>query len=127
VTAELEKLAAQESSNLTATTEAASSDKPADEQSASTLERITGAAAEQERKNQLSHNSVSKEVEELRKKLAERKKLEELDPAVEKARDELIQCLRYNDRRPLDCWEQREAFKQAVGRLEKQFVERTIR
>ena len=91
------------------------------------MERITGAAAEQERKAQLSHNSVSKEVEELRKKLAARKKLEELDPVVEKARGDLVQCLRLNDRRPLDCWEQREAFKREVGRLEKQFVEKTIR
>jgi MICOS complex subunit MIC19 len=70
---------------------------------------------------------VSKEIEELQKKLAGRKKLEQIDPAVEKARADLVQCLRINDRRPLDCWEQREAFKREVGRLEKQFVQRTIR
>ena len=105
----------------------ASAEQPADEASPNSFDRFTGAAAEQERKAQLSHDGVSKEVEELRRKLAARKKLEQLDPAVEKARDDLVQCLRINDRRPLDCWEQREAFKQAVGRLEKEFVERTIR
>jgi MICOS complex subunit MIC19 len=71
--------------------------------------------------------TTSKEVVELRQKLAKRKKLEQMDPAVETARNRLVQCLRQNDRRPLDCWEEKEEFKRAVGKLEKDFVERTIR
>lgn len=70
---------------------------------------------------------MSKEIEELKRKLDGRKKVEKADGDVEKARDELVNCLRINDRRPLDCWEQREAFKREVGRLERGFVERTIR
>jgi altered-inheritance-of-mitochondria protein 13 len=70
---------------------------------------------------------VSKEVAELKAKLAKRKKLENVDPAVEKAKEELVQCLRINDRRPLDCWKEKEAFKREVGRLERAFVERTVR
>lgn len=63
----------------------------------------------------------------MRKKLQERKKVEQLDPAVQKAKDELVTCLRMNDRRPLDCWKEKEAFKREVGRLEREFVDRTIR
>jgi altered-inheritance-of-mitochondria protein 13 len=75
----------------------------------------------------LSHESVSKEIAELKKKLDGRKRLEEVDAGVEKARGALVQCLRLNDRRPLDCWEEREAFKREVARLEKNFVDKTLR
>jgi altered-inheritance-of-mitochondria protein 13 len=84
-------------------------------------------SGEQRRKDKLSRVAVSKEVQDLQQKLAKRKKQEQMDPAVEAARDKLVQCLRLHDRRPLDCWDEREAFKKAVGRLEKEFVERTIR
>ena len=40
-----------------------------------------------------------------------------VDGAVEKARQEVITCLRVNDRRPLDCWREVEDFKREVGRL----------
>lgn len=75
----------------------------------------------------MSHDSVSKEIEGLKKKLNGRKKLEKADPAVEKTKEQLVQCLRINDRKPLDCWKEREAFKKQVSRLEKEFVERTVR
>lgn len=75
----------------------------------------------------MSSDFVSKEVEELRKKLAGRKKLEQVDENVGKAKDELVACLRGNDRRPLDCWREVEAFRREVGRLEREFVERTVR
>lgn len=52
--------------------------------------------------------------------------MEEADAGVEKAREGLVQCLRLNDRRPLDCWEEREAFKREVARLERQFVDKTL-
>jgi len=75
----------------------------------------------------LSNSSVSKEIANLKAKLEKRKKLEAVDPAVEKAKEQLVSCLRENDRRPLDCWKEREAFKKEVGRLEREFVERTVR
>jgi altered-inheritance-of-mitochondria protein 13 len=70
---------------------------------------------------------VSKEIAGLKAKLERRKKLEAADPGVEKAKEELVQCLRINDRRPLDCWKEAEAFKKEVGKLERAFVERTVR
>ena len=91
------------------------------------VDKITGEVAEKERKAHLSHSSVSKEIAELKKKLDGRKKMEKADPGVEKAKDELVQCLRMNDRRPLDCWKEKEAFKREVGRLEREFVERAVR
>ncbi len=63
----------------------------------------------------------------MRRKLEGRKKLVEVDGAVEKAKEEVVSCLRTNDRRPLDCWREVEAFKREVGRLERGFVEGVIR
>jgi altered-inheritance-of-mitochondria protein 13 len=70
---------------------------------------------------------VSKEIAELKKKLEARKKLEQVDPAVEKAKEDVVACLRTNDRRPLDCWKEVETFRREVGRLEREFVEKTVR
>ena len=67
-----------------------------------------------------------KEIEGLKKKLDARKKLVEEDAGVKKAKDGLVGCLRVNDRRPLDCWKEVEAFKREVGRLESGFVEKVI-
>jgi len=63
----------------------------------------------------------------LRQKLDARKKVDKASPEVEKARGNLVTCLRTNDRRPLDCWEEVESFKKEVGMLEKRFVERAGR
>ena len=63
----------------------------------------------------------------MRSKLERRKKLDQTDASVEKAKDGLVKCLRLNDRRPLDCWEQVEAFKAEVAKLEQKFVDRTLR
>jgi altered-inheritance-of-mitochondria protein 13 len=75
----------------------------------------------------MSRNSVTEEVEQLRQKLANRKKLEQVDADVGKAKDAVVACLRTHDRRPLDSLNENEAFKKEVGRLEKEFVEKTIR
>jgi altered-inheritance-of-mitochondria protein 13 len=75
----------------------------------------------------MSNNSVKQEVEQLRQKLANRKKLDQVDADVGKAKDAVVACLRTHDRRPLDCWKEIETFKKEVGRLEKEFVEKTIR
>ncbi|KAK0387770.1 hypothetical protein NLU13_4015 [Sarocladium strictum] len=71
-----------------------------------------------------SHQSISKEVNALRQKLEERKKIRELPAEVESARNGVVQCLRDNDRRPLDCWEQVEKFKAEVKKLEKGWVDK---
>jgi altered-inheritance-of-mitochondria protein 13 len=75
----------------------------------------------------MSNNSVKQEVEQLRQKLANRKKLDQVDADVGKAKDAVVACLRTHDRRPLDCWKEIETFKKEVGRLEREFVEKTIR
>lgn len=74
-----------------------------------------------------SSESVNKEVADLRAKLDARKKVDQLPPGVEKAKESLVSCLRANDRRPLDCWQEVEAFKAEVGKLEKAFIEKTGR
>ena len=48
------------------------------------------------------------------------------DKGVEKAKEDVVKCLRINDRRPLDCWQEVEVFKKEVGRLEKDFLGRVI-
>lgn len=71
---------------------------------------------------------MQKEIEVLRKKLQQRRLREDVvgDKAVEKAKKEVVTCLRVNDRRPLDCWKEVEAFKKEVGRLEKGFLGRIL-
>ncbi|OCL08961.1 DUF1690-domain-containing protein [Glonium stellatum] len=132
VTSELEKLQAQEAERLSRASEALSQEPVASEEP-SLVEKISDsltsstALADKQRKQNMSHSSVSKEIEELKKKLEARKKLEQVDPAVQKAKENVVTCLRMNDRRPLDCWKEVETFRQEVGRLEREFVEKTVR
>ena len=84
----------------------------------------TGPAAEQKKESDRSHDSVQKEIMDLRQKLDSRKKLDKVSPEVEKAKERLVTCLRTNDRRPLDCWQEVEAFKAEVGKLEKAFIQK---
>ena len=83
---------------------------------------------EGDKKRDLGRESVLKEIEMLRRKLGERRISDEVDgdKGVKKAKEEVVQCLRVNDRRPLDCWREVEAFKREVGRLERGFVERVV-
>jgi altered-inheritance-of-mitochondria protein 13 len=69
---------------------------------------------------------VSKEVEALKHKLETRRKVRDIPDSVEAARGEVVRCLRENDRRPLDCWREVEAFKEEVRRLEKEWVEKVV-
>ena len=82
------------------------------------------ARAQSDKLRDLSRESVQKTIEELRKRLQARKLREDIvgDKEVEKAKEEVVSCLRLNDRRPLDCWQEVEAFKREVGRLEKGFL-----
>ncbi|KAI0113817.1 DUF1690-domain-containing protein [Hypoxylon sp. NC0597] len=109
VASELRKLEAQASAAL----------KEAEEKATSVPETESEA-------NQLSRQTVSKEVEALRARLAKRKQLKPLPESVEQARDGVVKCLLENDRRPLDCWREVEAFKEEVRRLEKGWVEKVV-
>lgn len=69
---------------------------------------------------------MQKDVQELKKKLEQRKSLKEQDPGVEKAKTDVVRCLRDNDRRPLDCWKEVETFRKEVRRLEGVWVGRIV-
>ena len=74
----------------------------------------------------ISRDTVSAEIEQLRSKLDGRRKLMELPEGLEKARNEVVGCLRLNDRRPLDCWKEVQGFKKEVAKLEEAFVDRIV-
>ncbi|KAF1943160.1 DUF1690-domain-containing protein [Clathrospora elynae] len=132
LTAELEKLREQETQNFAKFSETLS-DEPAQSGDPSLVEKIQDATssnstlAEKQRQKDMSRDIVTREIEQLRGKLAQRKKLEQVDQDVSKAKEAVVACLRTNDRRPLDCWKEVEAFKKEVAQLERDFVERTIR
>ena len=75
----------------------------------------------------LGRESVQNDVQELRKKLEQRKKLTDIGEGVEKAKSDVIRCLRENDRRPLDCWREVEAFRDEVRKMEGVWVEKIVR
>lgn len=136
LTEELEKLRESEAQNLSELSKNLAGDveKPADpsltESITETISDATSSSstlAQKQKQKDMSNASVTKEIEALRKKLDARKKLEQADPAVNKAKEDVANCLRIHDRRPLDCWKEVETFKKEVGRLERDFVERTIR
>lgn len=74
----------------------------------------------------VSRDSVANEIEELRGRLDGRRKLVELDEGVAKAQSDVIGCLRLHDRRPLDCWQEVDAFKREVAKMEARFVDRIV-
>ncbi|KAK8024029.1 hypothetical protein PG997_011078 [Apiospora hydei] len=89
------------------------------------------AAADDEKNGQQddgkNRHTVSKEVEALRTRLDKRKQLRVLPDSVERARTGVLECLRDNDRRPLNCWQEVENFREEVRRLEKEWVDRVTR
>ena len=66
------------------------------------------------------------ELEKLKKGLDARKKVREMPREVERTREELAGCLKLNDRRPLDCWREVEAFKGSVRKMEEDFIDRVL-
>jgi len=83
-----------------------------------------GTSVEGEKTRDLSRAKVQTEIATLKQKLQDRKLREDVvgDKKVEKAKADVIRCLRINDRRPLDCWKEVEGFKREVGRLEGAFL-----
>ena len=69
-----------------------------------------------------SHYTVSKEIQDLRSKLEASKKVRPVPESLENARGDVVRCLRDNDRRPLDCWQEIENFKVEVKKLEATWV-----
>jgi altered-inheritance-of-mitochondria protein 13 len=134
VAAELEKIQKRETETFEAVREKLTTeDFPSDTQS--TTSKIKGAASNalpnnltpasttQARDRQAqSSQKVHEEIAKLKRTLSERKVLKDLPPEVEKARSAVVSCLRMNDRRPLDCWREVEAFKSEVKKMEEKFV-----
>lgn len=133
LTSELEKLREEEAQKLAEISKSLSTEAekpPAEPSFTEQLSDITSSSAtlaEKQKQKDMSNSSVTKEIEALKKKLEARKKLEQADAQVNKAKEDVVSCLRTNDRRPLDCWKEVETFKKEVGRLERDFVEKTIR
>jgi len=75
----------------------------------------------------LGRESVQNELDGLKKKLESRKQAREEDEGVKKAKEEVVNCLRTNDRRPLDCWKEVSKFREEVRRLEGKWVEGIVR
>lgn len=69
-----------------------------------------------------SRYTVGKEIEALSGKLEQRKQVRELPESVEVARNNVIRCLREHDRKPLVCYDEVEAFKAEVKKLEKEWI-----
>lgn len=80
---------------------------------------------EKARKN-ASSKKVQEEIQKLQKALGERKVLKDLPKEVTDAREEVISCLRINDRQALNCWKEVEIFKREVRKLEEQFVGKVL-
>jgi MICOS complex subunit MIC19 len=133
VASELERLSTASHDALRDLIDKVASETATPDDSTSVGEKIEDAFSssatlkEKERKQNLSREVVQKEVEKLRQKLDQRKGLKEPDEGVLSAKNELVACLRINDRRPLDCWQEVENFRNQVGRLEKEFVQKTVR
>lgn len=93
-------------------------------------EKALAVSDEEARQQEAAHASkqaVSAEVEALRARLDKRKQLRELPDSVERARGAVVQCLIANDRRPLNCYDEVQAFKHEVRRLEKEWVDKVVR
>lgn len=87
-----------------------------------------GAKKEGDRVRELSRGKVQEEIERLKGMLRERRLKEDVvgDEGVKRAREGVVACLRLNDRRPLDCWREVEAFRREVGRLEGAFLGKVL-
>ncbi|KAI9054334.1 hypothetical protein LZ554_001499 [Drepanopeziza brunnea f. sp. 'monogermtubi'] len=109
------------SARISAAEDAASTTTPK-QQSAAAANRSEG-----DQLRQLGREAVQNDVAELKRKLEGRRKLAGVGEGVEKAKSEVVRCLRENDRRPLDCWREVEGFRREVKRLEDTWVEKMVR
>ncbi|KAI1432438.1 hypothetical protein GGR50DRAFT_598861 [Xylaria sp. CBS 124048] len=91
------------------------------------LEKASEISEDEAAQGPGARQTVSAEVEALRARLNKRKQLRPLPESVETARSNVVRCLLENDRRPLDCWQEVEAFKEEVRRLERSWVDKVVR
>lgn len=90
-------------------------------------EKLSGPSDQDGAADGPSRYTLSREAAALRIRLEdEKKKVRNLPDTLENARSEVVRCLRENDRRPLDCWKEVEAFKEEVRKLEKGWVEKVV-
>ncbi|KAL2417592.1 hypothetical protein ABEF95_011985 [Exophiala dermatitidis] len=87
---------------------------------------LSSESGEEKQRRAQSSQKVQQEIEKLKQTLGERKVLKELPKEVESARQDVVNCLRINDRRPLDCWKEVEIFKREVRKMEENYVESVL-
>ncbi|OAL33325.1 hypothetical protein AYO20_07336 [Fonsecaea nubica] len=133
VAAELEKIRKHEASvleearkKIAASGEAASDSSSSDSSllhlsPISPKDLLPGSDSDDQKKAP-SSQKVQQEIEKLKQTLGQRKTLRELPKEVENARQDVISCLRINDRKPLDCWKEVEIFKREVRKMEDSYV-----
>ena len=129
VHAELSRLSESTSASLTALEEQISSLPEPTPETGGGADFAARLKAENEQGSQdLGRESVQREIERLKKNLGRRKVREEVvkDEGVENARSKVLACLRTNDRKPLNCYEEVEAFRREVARLERVFLGRVL-
>ncbi|KAJ4298505.1 hypothetical protein N0V88_003535 [Collariella sp. IMI 366227] len=117
VAAELKRLRTQEAEALREAQQKLSAEPSADQPQVDEPHRQPSGPSRQE---------VSKAIDDLHAKLEERRQVRQLPSSLETARSEVVRCLRENDRRPLDCWREVEAFKEEVRKLEKGWVDKVV-
>ncbi|KIX09477.1 uncharacterized protein Z518_00557 [Rhinocladiella mackenziei CBS 650.93] len=134
VAAELEKIKNQESSTLesirqkiaageeTTSLDTSSSSTPVHVSPISPKDLLPSESDEEEQRKSQTSQKVQQEIEKLKQTLGQRKVLKELPKEVEAARQDVISCLRINDRQPLDCWKEVEIFKREVRKMEENYV-----
>lgn len=141
VAEELDKLKKHESDGLEAIRKKIAEDSGSDSTSISPKDLIPGVKDdEQQKRKAQTSQKVQQEIEKLRQQLGQRKTMKDLPKDVESSyvqivtadalvcanssrrRQDVISCLRINDRKPLDCWKEIEVFKREVRKLEENYV-----
>lgn len=89
-------------------------------------DKLSGKSSEEQRKPDTDSQSLSKDIENLRKRLASTRRRVELDEGIKSAKEDVITCLNKNHDRPLDCWREVDVFKKEVARLEKDFIDSSV-
>ncbi|KAJ9603263.1 hypothetical protein H2200_012041 [Cladophialophora chaetospira] len=123
VSEELEKIKKHESGALEAIRKKIAEDTGSDPSSVSPKDLIPGVKNDDEHKRKAqTSQKVQEEIEKLKQQLGQRKTMKDIPKEVETARQDVISCLRINDRKPLDCWKEIEVFKREVRKLEENYV-----
>lgn len=110
----------------TARQKATSGDDKDTSKTSSLKNPLKSESKEEKAKKAASSKKVQEEIEKLQKALGERKVLKDLPKEVSAAREEVVSCLRLNDRQSLNCWKEVEVFKREVRKMEEQFVGKVL-